>query len=140
MVKVESELFKQQSEFDKERADLNQEIDDLRDEKFELEDKLDDSKLEIQQLKKKVEPLTVLRNDFRCLVCLRTCALPCIKAPCCDIIVGCQSCIIRWLETRSVCPHCRANLAAADCIAVPYIKQLADAIKDEPLFTSESTE
>ena len=33
------------------RADLNQCMDDLQEEKYELEDKLDDSKVEIQQLK-----------------------------------------------------------------------------------------
>ena len=51
-----------------------------------------------------------LRQIFQCLICQE----PAYKdnvcvSTCCDVVLGHQTCVDRWLVERTICPHCRAD-------------------------------
>lgn len=55
---------------------------------------------------------SALQQFLKCKICFTSPAeLPLYVSSCCEIIIGCASCVQRWLEEDEDrgCPHCRAG-------------------------------
>ena len=81
-----------------------------------------------KQLKAVQNRLTEVRQCFECLVCKAQVTFPAIVSPCCNIVIGCESCIAQWLENSSQCPHCRNAITLQDCSKLPFIRNLTGAL------------
>lgn len=102
-------------------------VSDLRREKDELTSQLSTIQMELQRkadtiltMKQKEEEV---KHSFKCLVCGNI-VFPCVVSPCCNIVVGCQQCIQRWLSTNDNCPHCRATMTIEACKVIPKLRSL----------------
>ena len=82
---------------------MNDELTVLRYRVKALEDRISD-------LDSKKRAANVLKQIFLCLVCQETAYKEnvCIST-CCEVVLGHQTCIDRWLVQNAICPHCRAN-------------------------------
>lgn len=49
--------------------------------------------------------LSNLQQAFNCVICRDVCTEP-VVAPCCERVIGCQSCVDAWLGSHESCPHC----------------------------------
>ncbi len=112
---LEERLKKLEGEMLRENVHLHAEKDNLHAEKD-------------KQLKAMKNRLTEVRQCFHCLVCKTKATFPAIVAPCCNIVIGCETCITQWLETSQHCPHCRSNITIQECSKLPFIRSLSDAL------------
>lgn len=66
----------------------------------------------------------VLKENFKCTVCLNTSELPAACCPCCSNVIGCIPCIEQWLGTQHspTCPLCRVNERYQ---VIPYVAKMA---------------
>ena len=80
----------------------------------------------VRALKTKLEEET--RQVFKCLICNITTTLPLAISPCCKIVLGCNTCVERWLDEEGTCPHCRQQLAQTGCAQLPVIPSLVELL------------
>lgn len=66
----------------------------------------------VELLKKENKILKIVSNVFECIICKDVMQYP-QYAPCCNRLLGCQSCIDHWLNEKTTCPHCSATVVAA---------------------------
>ena len=90
-------------------------------------------------LKKLRKRFSELRQCFECLICKNSAKLPAIIAPCCNIVLGCESCVNQWLTTNPHCPHCRVNITMNECAKLPFIRNLEEALRDSSQSGAESS-
>ena len=83
-----------------------------------------------KQLKATQNRLAELRQCFECLVCKSAATFPAIISPCCQVVIGCKSCIAQWLETNPACPHCRESITMEECSRLPFIRNLQQNLSD----------
>ena len=121
-VTVEDRLKK--LEGDMQRA--NSELQETSNEKSEL-------------LKKSTKKFHDLRQCFECVICKCSAKLPAVVSPCCSIILGCETCISRWLTDNQQCPHCRTNITIDECAKLPFIRSLKEALRESSQLGNESS-
>ena len=67
----------------------------------------------VKDIKETINIYKEFRNKaktcFKCLICQQTSVSPITMASCCKKILGCKSCVDRWLQERDICPHCRST-------------------------------
>ena len=68
------------------------------------------------------------RQVFKCLICNITATLPLTISPCCKIVLGCNTCVERWLDEEGKCPHCRQQLTQTGCTQLPVIPSLVELL------------
>ena len=102
-------------------------ISDLQREKGELASQLSTIQMELQSkadtiltMKQREEEV---KHSFKCLICGNI-VFPCVVSPCCNIVVGCQQCIQKWLSANDNCPHCRATMTIEACKVIPKLRSL----------------
>jgi len=75
---------------------------------------------------------SIVKEIFRCSICLNTCELPAACCPVCLNVIGCIPCLEQWIEHQMqlspTCPLCRAN---ENYQKIPYITKLAKLIGKE---------
>ena len=63
----------------------------------------------VKDFKETINRYEELRNKAKCLICQHTSVSPITMTSCCKKILGCKSCVDRWLQERDICPHCRST-------------------------------
>ncbi len=92
---------------------------------MELKAQLQEAAGKGKQLKKLQSHCTDLKQCFQCIVCKDTVEFPAVVSPCCNIMLVCESHIQEWLDGS---PQCRAPLDMEDCLKIPMIRSLKDAL------------
>ena len=54
---------------------------------------------------KKLSFLNELGQGFQCIICKSLAVLPVIS-PCCQRVIGCESCVNNWMAANERCPLC----------------------------------
>lgn len=85
-------------------------------------------KSDSRQLRETHSRYTDIRQCFECLICKETVSFPALVSPCCNIVVGCQSCVEQWLTASPQCPQCRARMEMGECNSIPFIRSLKQAL------------
>ena len=62
----------------------------------------------LEGIERKISVFDELIRGFECCICKGCCQAPMVSR-CCKRIVGCSSCVERWLANESSCPLCRAS-------------------------------
>ena len=65
------------------------------------------AEIEKKQLLQSKKKLVNLQKCFKCVICKSPVKLTAVISPCCNITLGCETCLQRWLSTSQHCPHCR---------------------------------
>jgi len=81
-----------------------------------------------RKLKETQSRYSDLRQCFECLICKETVCFPALVSPCCNIVVGCQTCVDQWLTNSPQCPQCRARMEVGECSSIPFIRNLKHAL------------
>lgn len=76
--------------------------------------------------------LNILKGVFTCLICksIATETNRPIMLPCCRNATCCYTCIERWLENSSICPHCRETLELENCTPQPILRPMFELLRD----------
>lgn len=138
--KIESQHLQQD---DQEKVTLREQIVELMKAKDDLQVQVACGLSEITSFRENNSRLmrqhSAITRCFDCMICTNTVSWPCMKSPCCDVIIGCNSCVSRWLENSSVCPHCRSSITLNQCTTIPFIRPLADHLgSNQPILLEES--
>ena len=74
----------------------------------------------------------MLYNTFKCIICTEIVeeGSEALIPPCCQSILFCKNCIVRWTENSHSCPHCREPLQLQECQAFPFYRPLFQLLKD----------
>ena len=79
----------------------------------------------ISRVEKRLDFLDELSQSFQCVICQTVVKFP-VVSPCCQRLLGCESCIKHWFDTKSACPLC--NAAGSDMTHF-RLRGFDDAIK-----------
>ena len=82
----------------------------------------------LTKVEKKLAFLDELTQGFQCVICKGTAKTP-IVSPCCQRVVGCESCVNNWMGSQSQqsrCPLCSTSGAVLNKFA---LKGFDDALK-----------
>ena len=102
----------------------------------ELQEK---SKEKSELLKKSKKQFDDLRQCFECVICKCSAKHPAVVSPCCSIVLGCETCITRWLTDNQQCPHCRRNIKMDECMKLPFIRSLKEALSESSQSANDSS-
>jgi hypothetical protein len=71
------------------------------------EDRLQDILLGVKKLEKGLDFFKSMAKSLECLICKGVCKKPLVSINCCQHVIGCELCVLRWVNTHgSSCPHC----------------------------------
>lgn len=77
----------------------------------------------LEGIKRKISVFDELRKGFECCICKGCCKAPTVS-PCCKRIVGCNSCVQRWLANEPTCPLCRMRGKISQRFALKGFEEL----------------
>ncbi len=75
-----------------------------------IEEKMEKVHESVEKLHKNFDFLSSVSKAFECVICKSVCRKP-VVASCCQRLVGCETCVSRWLERSTTCPHCSCTLS-----------------------------
>ena len=71
--------------------------------------------------------IDTITKFFECVVCKSICKKPCATSTCCQRILGCTTCVQRWIDQYRTCPHCSANISMMDIHDIKGMDELLNA-------------
>ena len=69
-----------------------------------------------------------LLTCFKCLICAQKATSPIILGFCCKQMIGCNTCVERWLDTHTTCPHCRNENGAENLKTFAIFDNIVDML------------
>ena len=74
----------------------------------------------------------VLKDAFKCVICMGVVKPPVITGRCCQRILGCESCVNKWFSgpdaLQKACPHCSSPRGYSETIMLKGIDDFLTTI------------
>lgn len=82
-----------------------------------------------------VQKYESLKQCFVCVICKAYVSFPAVISKCCNVMLGCESCLAVWYEEKNTCPHCRnesssGGLSNTQHIIVPALLPLQECLRE----------
>ena len=86
----------------------------------------------VKDIKETINRYEELRNKaktcFECLICQQTSVSPNTIASCCKKILGCKTCVDRWLQEHDICLHCRSTDIEESVVFLSAFEELLELL------------